>query len=65
MRVSRKHDRLPRDPMDDRPTLGAKVLMGQIRDLPFLRGLVGVRIAYKRNDRGEHVVAVIWPPQAL
>jgi len=34
--------------------------MNAIDDLAKARGLVGARVAYKRNARGEHVVALIF-----
>ena len=37
--------------------------MHMIEELPFYKGLVKERVAYKRNEKGEHVVAVIFPPQ--
>ena len=27
------------------------------------RGMTKAKVAYKMNAKGEHVVAVIWPPQ--
>jgi hypothetical protein len=49
---------------DDRgPTLLAQALMNALRDLKIVRDLVGGRVLYKRNSKGEHVVAVIFPPQ--
>jgi hypothetical protein len=49
---------------DDRgPTLLAQAIMSEIRDLKIVRDLVGGRVAYKRNSKGEHVVAIVFPPQ--
>ena len=31
--------------------------------MPHARGLVGFRVAYKMNAKGEHVVAIVFPPQ--
>jgi hypothetical protein len=45
------------------PTLGARVLMTEIEQLARAKHLVGHRIAYKMNAKGEHVVALIFPPQ--
>jgi hypothetical protein len=45
---------------DDGPNLGTRALMHAIRDLASARGLVGARVAYKVNARGEHVVALIF-----
>jgi hypothetical protein len=52
-----------RKPQEDGPTLGAQVLMHAIMELPFVQGLKEARVVYKRNARGEHVVAVVFPPQ--
>jgi hypothetical protein len=46
---------------DERPTLGVRATMAAIEELAKARGIVGARVAYKRNARGEHVVAIIWP----
>jgi hypothetical protein len=37
--------------------------MSAVEDFVRGRKLVGARIAYKRNARGEHVVAIIFPAQ--
>ena len=52
-----------RHPLEDGPTLGARALMLAIEELPFFQSLVNARVAYKRNAKGEHVVAVVFPPQ--
>ena len=44
----------------DGPTLGARALMGQIEKIAEAERLVGYRVAYKKNDKGEHVVALIY-----
>lgn len=48
---------------DPRPPLGVRALMSAVEDLARGRNVVGARIAYKRNARGEHVVAIIFPAQ--
>jgi hypothetical protein len=48
---------------DLRPPLGVRALMSAVEDLVRGRNLLGARIAYKRNARGEHVVAIIFPAQ--
>jgi hypothetical protein len=49
---------------DDRgPTLLAQAIMTEVRDLKIVRELVGGRVAYKCNSKGEHVVAIVFPPQ--
>ena len=45
------------------PTLGARVLMTELEQLARAKRLVGHRVVYKMNDRGEHVIALIFPPQ--
>jgi hypothetical protein len=53
-----------RQPPEDGPTLGAQRLMREIMELPYLRKLANARVVYKRNAKGEHVVAVVFPPQS-
>jgi hypothetical protein len=48
---------------DTRPTLGVRALMSAVEEVVKAQSLVGCRVAYKRNGRGEHVVAIIFPPQ--
>jgi hypothetical protein len=45
---------------DDTPNLGTKALRRAIEDLAKARELVGARVGYKVNARGEHVVALIF-----
>ena len=45
---------------DDTPSLGVKALMHAVEELAKTKGLVGARVAYKRNAKGEHVVALIF-----
>ena len=42
------------------PNLGTRALMNAVDELAKGRGLVGARVAYKRNAKGEHVVALIF-----
>jgi hypothetical protein len=49
--------------LDDVPTLGARALMNAIDELALKKCIAGYRVAYRMNDRGEHVVALIYPPQ--
>jgi hypothetical protein len=37
--------------------------MAAVEELAKARGLVGFRVAYKRNAAEEHVVALIFPSQ--
>jgi hypothetical protein len=46
---------------DRRPTLGVKAVMSAVEELAKARGIVGFRVAYKRNPAEEHVVALIFP----
>jgi predicted membrane GTPase involved in stress response len=52
-----------RERLDEQPTLGARALMAALDELCRARGLVGFRVGYKTNAKGEHVVAVVFPPQ--
>jgi hypothetical protein len=45
---------------DQAPNLGTRALMNAIDEIAKSRGLVGARVAYKLNARGEHVVALIF-----
>jgi hypothetical protein len=54
---SRSSRRLPDD---DKPNLGTKALMRQLEELATAKGLVNARVAYKRNAKDEHVVALIF-----
>lgn len=47
-------------PDDDKPNLGTKAVMRAIEELAEARRLAGARVAYKRNAKGEHVVALIF-----
>jgi hypothetical protein len=49
---------------DPRPTLGVRAVMSAVEDLARARHLAGFRVAYKPNAQGEHVVALIFPPQS-
>jgi hypothetical protein len=52
-----------RHPAEDGPTLGARALMNAVEELCRSRGLVGFRVLYKKNATGQHVVAIVFPPQ--
>lgn len=45
---------------NDPPPLGARAIMREFEELAKARGLVGVRVGYKRNAAGDHVVALIF-----
>jgi len=45
---------------DQAPNLGTRAVMNAIDDLAKAKGLVGWRVAYKLNAKGEHVVALIF-----
>jgi hypothetical protein len=61
--MARKSDRPLRDPLSSGPTLGARALMNAVQELLATRRLVDARVVYKMNAKGEHVVAIIFPPQ--
>jgi hypothetical protein len=48
---------------DPRPTLGERAVMNEVEELARARGLERFRVAYKRNARDEHVIALIFPSQ--
>jgi hypothetical protein len=49
--------------LEDRPPLGAKVLMELVGELAASRGMKNYRVGHKQNAKGEHVVALIWSPE--
>jgi len=51
-------DRHPWGP--ETPTLGARALMRVIEELAVSERLIEYRVAYKKNAKGEHVVALIY-----
>ena len=53
-----------RPALEDPSPLGAQAFMQTIEGLARSRELAGFRVAYKMNAAGEHVVALIYPPQA-
>ena len=59
--VGRRSSDRPR--IEDRPPLRVKALMEVVDALAKSRGMTEARVAYKTNGKGEHVVAIIWPPQ--
>jgi hypothetical protein len=50
-------------PVEDRPASGVNVLAAVAEALLRNGAPAGYRVVYRTNPRGEHVVAVIWPPQ--
>jgi hypothetical protein len=48
---------------DRRPTLVVRALMNAVEELARARGILDARVMYKRNDRNEHVVAILFPVQ--
>jgi hypothetical protein len=58
--------RPPRQLVDQnqRPALGDRALMGAVEELARAKGLVDFRVAYKRNAKGEDVVALIYKGHA-
>ena len=45
---------------DEGPNLGTRAIMNAIDELAKAHHLAGARVAYKRNARGEDVVALIF-----
>lgn len=39
-----------------------RVLVDVVEELARRHELVGYRVVYRSNPRGEHVVSIIWPP---
>jgi hypothetical protein len=53
-----------RAPLDEQPTLLARILIAELKQIAKSHNLQGrVRVAYKRNTEGHHVVALIFEPQ--
>lgn len=50
-------------PDSDGPTILARAIMSQLRDLKCVRDLTNARVLYKRTTRGEHCIAILFPPQ--
>ncbi|MDP8999939.1 MAG: hypothetical protein M3O46_07490 [Myxococcota bacterium] len=50
---------------DQRPTLGVRVLMTAVEEMARAKAIQRFRVVYKMNDRGEHVIALIFPPRPL
>jgi len=44
---------------DDYPPLMVRALMADLEDLAKRKELPASRVAYKRNEKGEHVIALI------
>lgn len=53
----RTHRREP----DDGPPVGAHLFMQEVRELAAKKTFERFEVRYKRNAKGENVVAVIWP----
>ena len=47
----------------DRPPLAVKSIMDEVEQIGRGRKLKGYRVAFKKNAKGENVVALLWPPQ--
>jgi len=50
-------------PAEDPPASGFNVLAAVAEALAKNGPPPGYRVVYRTNPRGEHVVAVIWPPE--
>ena len=49
--------------IDGRPPLAVKSIMDEVEQIGRGRKLKGYRVAFKKNAKGENVVALLWPPQ--
>jgi hypothetical protein len=47
---------------EDQPVSGVKLVTEVVDGLVKRGGPPGYRVVYRTNPKGEHVVAVIWPP---
>ncbi len=50
-------------PVDREALVGVKVMMEVMQALAKSGAPAGYRVVYRTNPRGEHVVAVVWPPR--
>ena len=50
--------------LEDQPPSGVKVLAAVAEALAKNGAPAGYRVVYRTNPKGEHVVAVIWAPEA-
>lgn len=50
-------------PIGRQPATGVNVLTAVAGALAKNGGPPGSRLVYRMNPKGEHVVAVIWPPE--
>lgn len=50
-------------PVENVSPLGLKMMIEVFEALARSRVPAGYRVVYRTNPRGEHVVAVIWPPE--
>jgi hypothetical protein len=51
-----------RPPVESQPASGVSVLAAIAEALAKNGAPAGYRVVYRTNPKGEHVVAVIWPP---
>jgi hypothetical protein len=49
---------------EDQSPIGVKLMIDVVEMLARQRALPGYRVVYRTNPKGEHVVAVIWPPES-
>jgi hypothetical protein len=49
---------------EDQSSIGMKVMIDVMETVAQKRALLGYRVVYRVNPKGEHVVAVIWPPES-
>ena len=53
-----------RPALDHRVPLGLKGLAELISNVAASRGMNRFPVAYKQKAKDDHVVAILWPPQA-
>ena len=56
--VPRDHSRV-----EDQAARGVKMLTAVAEALAKNGAPAGYRVVYRTNPKGEHVVAIIWPPE--
>jgi hypothetical protein len=53
-----------RPPVETQPATGVKILAAVAEALAKNGAPPGYRVVYRTNPKGEHVVAIIWPPES-
>ena len=50
--------------VEDQASAGVKMLTAVAEAIAKNGAPAGYRIVYRTNPKGEHVVAIVWPPEA-